>query len=245
MLSETIVWCAFGRDGLNNYRDRRLEANGVNPGLIRGGYGRCFHDGSEVLRVVHATHMKALHEARGDPDKQGLLREMVRFAEMMLEDSVSRPPDVVVYKGFAGAIQSARNYVNNRTTASEHETVAVNIVPTLFQTMDPSRTLPPDLPPELLVSGTQFARSSEQSTTQAPIDNQDDEIFVLPRQDVEMNGVGHASSSQGGILRHIGQNCHAVDEKLLKRRVTFQVGEEDKPKAPANKPTIIPDQQLR
>ncbi|KAJ4227921.1 hypothetical protein NW759_004011 [Fusarium solani] len=56
VMSEAAIWIKCGRQGLENYRNRRIAETRSLPRFDQAGHGGCFHDGAQALSTVRTTH---------------------------------------------------------------------------------------------------------------------------------------------------------------------------------------------
>ncbi|KAH8726019.1 kinase-like domain-containing protein [Phaeosphaeriaceae sp. PMI808] len=143
VLSETLIWCTLGREGLDTYRQRRRESTVGNPLLDKGGYEGCFHDGNKILSVVQEAHKKALKAAESNIYLFGLTSRMIDLIEQMLNEAEDRPSDKVVYKTLGSIIRDTEASISSqdaRILGGEAQRVG-------NQKQDTTRMTPPQLPP--------------------------------------------------------------------------------------------------
>lgn len=100
VLSETLVWCALGAEGLSRYRRERASELSKRKDLSSNGYGTCFHDGETALKCVIQLHKEALSASAGHPGSKFLIKGIIQLAEDMLTEKQVRPGDDIVYKTF-------------------------------------------------------------------------------------------------------------------------------------------------
>ncbi|RSL49750.1 hypothetical protein CEP54_012280 [Fusarium duplospermum] len=56
VMSETAVWIKSGKQGLEDYRNRRMAETRTLRSFDEAGHGGCFHDGAQALSAVRETH---------------------------------------------------------------------------------------------------------------------------------------------------------------------------------------------
>lgn len=198
VLSETLVWSTLGKEGVEKYAKRRLDATRGHPLLEKGGYEGCFHDGVTVLDVVREMHTEALEAVKHNMHKYTISSHIMLLAESMLVDQEARPSDVVLYNDFARIIRVNRGTLSTEDNADEEVRRSDSEMPAAFQVQGPSRMLPPQLPP-----GHPSATTST-------------------RQSRNSKGKGLQSATSSREPQILQQNGSASNSRLPTRRIVFQ-----------------------
>ena len=103
ILSENAIWVVHGYKGLQEYRRRRkLETDRSG---FEGSY--CFHNGSEVLDIVHEMHKNLGHDCHAS-DYISAGEDLYRMIISMLATQDSRPEARDLYHKAAQIIYQAR-----------------------------------------------------------------------------------------------------------------------------------------
>ncbi|OAL05629.1 hypothetical protein IQ06DRAFT_332072 [Phaeosphaeriaceae sp. SRC1lsM3a] len=101
VLSETLVWCTRGPEGLTRYRQNRASELSHRTELYTNGYGTCFHNGRRVLDSVIKMHVEALAASDDHLDTKVLVKGIIALSEKMLTEQAIRPTDKDVYDQFS------------------------------------------------------------------------------------------------------------------------------------------------
>jgi hypothetical protein len=210
VLSETLVWCILGyNDGLLKYRDTRRQATECHPELEQSGYVGCFHDGNHVLTVVAEMHKKAQAASEGNPCTRILIDGMIMLAEDMLGAPGDRISDTIVHRRFKKTLTSALEYVCSQTKPEEGDRRSANAIQALSEERRLLRQPPPELPPDLDLSGRHYLNQAKNSTG---------EDRIVCASHIESSP---SSSHNHGILRHSPQSNREANGKLPGPKVTF------------------------
>lgn len=146
--SEAAVWSVLGMEGLKEYQSKRAAATDQVPKLRCTAYSGCFHDGEKVLQAVIDMHLRVRQERRRN---DYVVHDVVTIIEDMLDEALSRPDAVDVYKRSRKALKTAKAWSN-----SQLEPPSDTSYPPIFRDdSDPfgRRQTPPEIPPEIAGTG--------------------------------------------------------------------------------------------
>ncbi|KAF2115661.1 hypothetical protein BDV96DRAFT_645853 [Lophiotrema nucula] len=175
VLSETLVWSVLGKAGLNSYRNDRIEATKNFAELEKGGYEECFHDGENVLGVVHRWHMRARERAR---NHDYILDGMIDYAESMLEIVSARPKAETIYRSFERSLKRAREQIfPNGTPQASREQLPGNRIPGVFQTRK-TRPPPPEIPAGPPPDDIPAIDARTEPSPQTPLSYEDEKVVI-------------------------------------------------------------------
>jgi hypothetical protein len=148
VLSVTLVWCAFGKEGVDYYYKRRVKATEHIPELIIGGCEGCFHDGEQPLKVVSTMHDKVRAAfPEDDPCSYHLFSGLTVLADDLLAEADVRISDKVIDARIhsifrvAGYAAGKQPHVPQGSRATESSSSGV------AQSQPLARRNPPKLPP--------------------------------------------------------------------------------------------------
>lgn len=101
--SEAAQWIVHGPDGLEQYRQRRLDSTKAIRGHMDPG---CFHDTVKVLKCVKSVHDELFRNKReSDFMMRPVLKKMV---EEMLYENVGRPTATLLLYKVGGIVDAAK-----------------------------------------------------------------------------------------------------------------------------------------
>jgi hypothetical protein len=108
VLSVTLVWCARGKLGVDEYYNSRLRATENIEHLISGGCEGCFHDGEQTLDVVFDMHKKVRSEFEKIGCSSRLIQELTFLAEDLLAEAQARLSDQMIHRKIKDILESAK-----------------------------------------------------------------------------------------------------------------------------------------